>query len=412
MIGKEILKSFYKLVHMHYNLNIPDFDVQVDNDLWTNDEIIDQLKGDVQIIALPKIHELLDAFKVVKTGSDYLADEYLLLDNVELIDFTQNDFRKRNRAFSYSDVEFGYLALSKLLMINPLSSIDETSQDYRTLIDFISTAIVSVQNDKITTLLTHIAAGREDWGILIHKIAHHHSSLSIYSYIYYKELLQGGKIDLNPNLNFTPSHGATAALNANTRYEQYFEVFDIINELNHATDTITRFLKLYHIIEYLVYRRELVEIEQKARNNRTFIREIHSFSGKGQSDNEYYILKKNFKKIFEAEIAADEFQLNPLDAQEADFLRKYWSINISPSPGNRFNQRDVESITSLIYRIRNSIVHNKESEFHITTSNPDDYDHVLDLIKKFITILEKQVLDKISADVPVISYQSQHIELY
>lgn len=171
-------------------------------------------------------------------------------------------------------------------------------------------------------------------------------------------LLNGGKIELNPALNFTSTHGATAVLVPATRYEQYFEVFDIINELNHATDTITRFLKLYHIIEYLVYRRELVEIEIKARTNRTFIREIHSFTGKAQSDNEFNILKKNFKKIFEAEILEDAFQLNPLNASEANFLRTYWGINI-PSPSNRFNPRDAEGIVNLIYRIRNSIVHNK-----------------------------------------------------
>jgi hypothetical protein len=411
MTGKEILKSFYKLVHTYYNLNIPDFDLQVDDDLWQNDEIIDELKGDALLIALPKIHELLEAFKEVKIGSDYLVNEYQLLENVELIDFAHIDFRKRNRAFSYSDVEFGYLALSKLLLINPLSSIDETSQDYRTLIDFISTAIANGQDGKISTLLTHIQNLSEDWGILIHKIAHGHSSLSIYSYIYYKELLQGGKIELNPVLNYTALHGAAAVLRPGTRYEQYFEVFDIINELNHASDTITRFLKLYHIIEYLVYRRELVEIEQKARNNRTFIREIHSFTGKGQSESEINILKKNFKKIFEAEIAGDVFDLNPLNGAEAHFLKTYWGINVQGA-GNRLSPREGDTIVNLIYRIRNSIVHNKESEFHITTTNPDDYSDVLDLIKRFITILERQLLDKISTDAAVISYQNQNIQLY
>lgn len=409
MTGREILRNFYKLVHLHYALNIQDFDLQVDT-FWNNDDVIDELKAHATIIGLPKINEFLDSFKEIKTGAVYLVDEFVPLNNVELIDFSLQEFNKRNRAFSYSDTQFGYLALAKLLKTNPLSTIDPTSQDYRTLIDYISTAISNGENLKITTLLTHIQNSDEEWGILVHKIVHGHSALSIYSYLYYKELLQGGKIELDQNLNYSSLHGATATLLNNTRYEQYFEVFDIINELNHATDTITRFLKLYHIIEYLVYRRELVEIEQKARNNRTFIREIHSFTGKGQSDSELNILKRNFKKIFEAEILADAFQLNPLTAQEANFLRIYWGIDIPAT--NRFNQRDVISITNLIYRIRNSIVHNKESEFHITTSNPDDYRDILNLIKRFITILEKQILDKISADAPVISYQSQHIELY
>lgn len=410
MTGREILKNLYKLVHQHYGLGIADFDLQVEDDFWTNDEIIEELKGHASIIALPKILELLDAFKEVKTGAAFLAEEYVPLNNVELLNFSLPDFRKRNRAFSYSDVQFGYLSLKKLHKINPLSAIEPASQDYRTLIDYIATAISNSEDFKITDLLNHIQNSHEDWGILVHKFAHGHNSLSIYSYIYYKELLQGGKIDLDQRLSYSLVHGATTSFSGAIHYQQYFEVFDIINELNHSDETITRFLKLYHILEYLVYRAELVKLEVKARVNRTFIREIHGFTGKGQSDKEYIIFNKNFKDIFRAEIAGDAFQLNPLTAQEGIFLKNYWGIDITPL--NVFRQRDGDQITQLIYRIRNSIVHNKESEFHITTTNPDDYIDVIDLMKRFIQILERQVFDKISSDAGSISYQNQHIELY
>lgn len=408
MIGKDILKEFYKVIFQHYHLTIADFELQVNEDFWTNDEIIEQLCGDGIIAALPKIHELLEAIKENKIGQDYLSDEYSHLENVELIDFTHNDFRRRNRAFSFSDMEFGYLALSKLLNTNPLSSIDETSQEYRTLIDFISTAIVKGENPKVIQLLDYIETSNENWGILVRKIAHANTTLSIYSYLYYKELLQGGKIDLDQNLNYTTSHGVTANLLPNTAYEQYFEVFDILNELNHANDTITRFLKLYHIIEYLVYRKELVEIEQKARNNRTFIREIHGLSNQGTKELE--VLRRNFKKIFEVQVLAGLFDINPLNGNEATFLRNYWGISIPAN--NDFEHTQVNRIADLIYKIRNSIVHNKESEFHITTSNPEDYKDVLGLIKRFINVLEIQILNKISNNDIAISYQRQHIDLY
>lgn len=410
MTGIEILKNLYKLVHQHYALGIVDFDLQVDDDFWNNDETIEELKGHASLIALPKILELLDAFKEIKTGSAFLVDAYVQLNNVELLDFSQPDFRKRNRAFSYSDLQFGYLSMKKLLKINPLSAIDPASQEYRTLIDYIATAINNSEIIKITNLLNHIQNSHEDWGILVHKFAHGHHSLSIYSYIYYKELLQGGKIDLDQRLTYTLAQGATSTFSGAIKYQQYFEVFDIINELNHTNETITRFLKLYHILEYLVYRAELVKLEVKARVNRTFIREIHGFTGKGQSDKEFEILKRSFKEIFQAEIAADAFQLNPLTPQEGTFLKSYWGIDISAT--NQFKNRDGNQIAQLIYRIRNSIVHNKESEFHITTSNPDDYIDVIELIKRFIQILEKQIFDKLSSDAASISYQNQHIELY
>ncbi len=410
MTGSLILKNLYKLIHQHYVLGIPDFDLQVDEDFWNNDETIEELKLHASIIALPKVLEFLDAFKEVKTGAAFLADEYVPLNNVELLDFSQPSFRKRNRAFSYSDVQFGYLSIKKFLKINPLSAIEPASQDYRTLIDYIATAISNNESIKITNLLNHIQNSHEDWGILVHKFAHVHNSLSIYSYIYYKELLQGGKIDLDQRLTYTLTHGATTTFLDATKYQQYFEVFDIINELNHANETITRFLKLYHILEYLVYRAELVKLEVKARVNRTFIREIHGFTGKGQSDKEFEVFKRGFKEIFQAELAAGSFQLNPLTPQAGTFLKSYWGLEITPA--NLLNHRDGNQIALLIYRIRNSIVHNKESEFHITTTNPDDYMDVIDLMKRFIQILEKQVFDKISSDSPTISYQNQSIELY
>jgi hypothetical protein len=410
MTGREILKTLYKLIHQHYALGIPEFDLQVDDGFWSNDEIINELKGHASIIALPKIFELLDAFKEVKTGAAILADEYVPLNNVELLDLSQPDYIKRNRAFSFSDLEFGYLSLKKLHKINPLSAIDSASQDYKTLIDYIATAISNAENIKITNLLNHIQNSHEDWGILVHKFPHAHDSLSIYSYIYYKELLQGGKIDLDHRLSYTLVHGATITFSDATKYEQYFEVFDIINELNHANETITRFLKLYHILEYLVYRAELVKLEVKARVNRTFIREIHGFTGKGQSEKEFAVFKRSFTEIFQAELAAGAFDLNPLTPQEGTFLKSYWGVEITDA--NCLNHTNGNQIAQLIYRIRNSIVHNKESEFHITITNPDDYMDVIDLMKRFIQKLERQVFDKISSDAASISYQSQNIKLY
>lgn len=406
MNGREILKNLYKIIHSHYGLNIADFNPQVDNDLISNDQIIDTLKNDPLIIAVPRIYELLDSFKEAKIGSDYLDNQFISLTAIELINFSQPDFLKRNRSFSYADIEFGYLALKKLVEITPLSSLDNTPSAYRTLVDYLSTAINNADTPKAVGLLILIENSDDLHGILVRKIVAPNSNLSIYGYLYYKELLQGGKIELAPVLNYSLLHGANANLVTTTNYQQYFELFDIINELNQASDVITRFLKLYHIIEYLAYRRELVELEDKARNNRTFIREIHSLTGKGDSSNkEFQLLKRNFEKIFSAEIAAGNFNFAPLSGAESTFIRKYWGMN-------GFNNTEPSHIATLIYRIRNSIVHNKESEFHITTSNPDEYVDVIHLIKRMIQILERQIFNKISADSPEISYQSQYIELY
>lgn len=407
MTGYDILKEFYKLVHGHYNLAIDDFDTEVDEDYWQNDDIINYLSGALQPLHSP-LNELINAFRTSKIGDAFLADEYTALENVEILDFTQDDFRKRNRPFSYSDPQFGYMALSKLLRINPISTISETSQEYRTLLDFICTAIIKAEHVKVVDLLGYIKSADFSRGILVHKIAHNSSALSIYSYLYYKELLQGNTIEMDPSLNYSIVHGVGATLIDEIDYQQYFELFDIVNEVNHASDVITRFLKIYHMIEYLIYRKELVIIELKARTNRTFIREIHTLSNQGNKELE--ILKRNFKKIFGAEVTAGVFDINPLNQDQATFIRDYWNITVPAN--NVFNHTEVSRIAELIYMIRNSIVHNKESEFHITTSNPEDYQVVLPVIKTLMGLLETEVLKKIALNDASISYPRANIALY
>lgn len=406
MNGSDILKLLFKKMHANYALGIAEFEDLVD--LGSVDDGISLLTGNAQVQAKANIHQLLQAFKEVNVGNDYLNDPFTEPLATKLLDFSVNGFEKRQRPFSYADTEFGYLSLKKLLKITPLSHIYSEPVDYRVLIDYISTLVARGEDVALFDLFDHIELSHENYGLLVEKVVNGASEISTYSYIYYKKLLSGDKIELDSVLNYNTSHGATTALDQTITYQQYFEVYDIINELNHADDMITRFLKLYHIIEYLMYRVELVELEVKSRINRTFIRDFHSLVG--QKTGERNILTKNFKKIFRAELASDVFNLGALTQPQCEFLKNYWEVEHNAT----FNvdMKKIDNVVNLIYGIRNSIVHNKESEFHLTTSNPDDYQIIIPLIKDFITLLEKQIMDKISANVASLSYQRPHIQLY
>ncbi len=209
--------------------------------------------------------------------------------------------------------------------------------------------------------------------------------------------MQGGQISLDPSLNYIIHHGRTLVFNDSIIYQQYFELYDIINEVNHSNEVITRFLKVYHMLEYLVYRVELVKIEAKARLNRTFIREIHSLTGKSSSESD--ILKRNFPVIFGSEISSGQFNLGPISPRQAAFMKSRMDLDpYSPLvPGH---------VVKLIYTLRNSIVHNKESEFHMTTTNPEEYDEIIPLLKVLIDILESLIFTKISEDFVSIKYLS------
>lgn len=400
--GREIVKELLKFIHTHYALAIPDFDESIDNDLISTDQAISDLKAEIPPALV--IKQLLDCLQEGNLSSQFMIDPFSVATRIEIIDFNTGDFRKRNRPFSISDIQFGYLSCKYLLKPNPISIIVSDSEGYRALIDFLGSAIIFPELNLLIAFFSILETNDADKGILVHKFAHAYASPAIYSYLYFQKLIQGGKIDIDQSLIYTGHHGAVVSI-GNVVYQQYFELFDIINEVNHSSEIITRFLKVYHMLEYLVYRVELVKVEEKARVNRTFIREIHGLAGKGSSEKEFEIFKKNFPKIFNTEIVAGYFNLGALSASQVLFIKN--KIGLDP-----YNPIVSVDVCKLIYVLRNSIVHNKESEFHMTTTNPDEYIDMIPLMIVIIEKLERIIFDKIAADVPSISYQSRTIELY
>lgn len=400
--GRDTVKGLLKFIHNHYTLTIPDFDESIDNDLLTTDQAISDLKLEATVPLIIKY--LLDCVLEANLSPQFMIDQFPVGIRIEIINFNNDDYKKRNRPFSISDVQFGYLSCKYLLKSNPISNIVSDPEGYRTLIDFLGSAIILPELDLLKDFITVLENSDITKGLLIHKFVHTHPSLAIYSYLFFQKLVQGGKIEIDQTLFYTGSHGAILSLN-NVAYQQYFELFDIINEVNHSNEIITRFLKVYHMLEYMVYRVELVKMEQKARINRTFIREIHGLAGKGSSEKEFEIFRKNFPKIFNAEIAAGYFNLGTLNANQIQFLKT--KVGLDP-----YTPTDNEKVCRLIYILRNSIVHNKESEFHMTTTNPDEYIDIIPILNILIGKLERIIFDKIAADVPSISYSSRAIELY
>ncbi len=401
MTGKEVLVALLKVLYNKYNLNIPDFETQLDNDLI----VLDQAFQDMLVRQeLTPVRDFIQCFEPGRMGQQFLEDIYTPADRLEFIDFTTGGFLKRKRSFGFSDAQFSYVSLSTIFSLINEDEFDVAGVEHKALTDFVCSAIALNNNGQVEQLYQFIENKNDNLGLLVHKFNHGHSSLSVYSYLYYKDLLDGNLLELDPQLEYTSSHGAVVSFAPTIIYEQYFEVFDIINELNHSKDIISRFLKIYHILEYLVYRVELVEIEKKARVNKSFIREIHGLAGKSQFDKEYEVLKRNFGKIFSAELLNGTFNL-ALTADQATFVRDFFGIQT-------FTHTELAPVTQLIYRLRNSIVHNKESEFHLTSTNPDEYSVIIPMIQKLIQILEKCVFDKISANATQIKYQSQNIQLY
>ncbi|HBS89134.1 MAG TPA: hypothetical protein DEA97_21485 [Bacteroidales bacterium] len=401
MKGRKIINEFFKLVHQKYALGIPNFNDDVDGGLYSFDEIIDEFKTRPNFVDLESVKYLIEIFKEGSFNPDFLSDHLTPFKKIELVDFSDPVFKKRNRAFYFYDNNFGYFSFKKTFEENHLTShFNRQGAAISNIQQFVSSCIALNQRQKIEEMLNSIKERRKDVGLLLQKQNHRRESIYIYSFTYFCYLCNGGVVEISDKLKYTTSSAYFPIFNQGNNYNQFFEVYDVINEVNQSKDIISRFLKVYHILEYLSYRVKLVDIEVKARERKTFIREITSL----KKDNEESYIIDCFKKAFIADIPSLRTNLrftNPLK----QYIEKQFGISSST-----FNSQ--EYIPKLIYRLRNSIVHNKESEFHITVSNPEEYKPMISLMQRMISNLERIFYNRMNIPQPEISYGSSVIQLY
>lgn len=401
MKGRKIINEFFKLVHQEYALSIPHFNEDVDAGLYTFDAIIIEFKAKPLFTALKNIPDLIDNFQEGCFNPDFLDNHYVKFNKSEVIKFSDKDFIKRNRSFNYIDNEFGFFSMKKILEDESLNTLYLNDNIGLSVIhQFISSCIVSKSTEGITQMLSLIKDGNKEAGLLLQKVNQRCKSAFIYSFVYFRYLCQGNIVKIDEKLKYTDTQPFIPTFTKGNKYSQFFEIFDVANEINHSKDIVSRFLKVYHILEYLSYRVRLVKIEQKARERVTFIREVSSLHNANEED----FLKKCFANVFELDIATIRGKLN-LTPQLKEFIETKFDIPQTEMHLPNF-------IPKLIYRIRNSIVHNKESEFHITISNPKEYSKMVNMMHRIITILEEVIYKRINEPKSTINYGSPVIELY
>ncbi len=232
------------------------------------------------------------------------------------------------------------------------------------------------------------------------------SSWELYSYGLF-EFLQSNKIDYASNLNYRlPSPITSTLFNSDTEYKQYFDIYDVLNEWQHADEIISSFLKMYHILEYIIYRKHVVKISDGATLKNSFIRQIKSFELK--KERETFI--KEYQDVFSG--MSSQLTRTNIDGinDVYQFINSYFvsSVNIlNPS----YTLPD-KALANLIYDIRCSIVHNKESEFHMTFTNLVEYDFMIPIIKDMIQIHSVKIIDILNDPNAVIKFSSPSLTLY
>lgn len=227
-------------------------------------------------------------------------------------------------------------------------------------------------------------------------------------------LNNGNKLPINNALNYQQTlYNQNFTYNNAVQYNQYIDIYDVISEWNNCSDILTAFLKMYQILEYIVYRKDLVAIVQGANIKQSFVRQIKGLDKKF-TNNERETFKNGLKDIF----PSFEGKINePITPDIESFCTKYYPLtNAGTTYLTQANINDPSQvnacISKFIYDTRCAIVHNKESEFHITTINYSEYAAIIPLMQNILKVVGESIFEVINKLNNKIEFNSPTLNLY
>lgn len=248
-------------------------------------------------------------------------------------------------------------------------------------------------------------------------------------------------LSLNQGKPFhTPKKYTGAAMTRNFSFptsgqslEQFNDVQQVLSECFREDDLLNRFLRLYQILENFMVRKQIVSV-QRATGVRAFsirdFRRLHSETETKEQETLVDLLKdalnittligtKSLSQIvmerWDTEIHASSIKAN----LESQLLMAYGP---STKNGASFDTNDFLSrlkqinerhkvLGQFIYRFRNMIVHNKETEFHLTHSSMSAEIEIL-FNKFLIPSLDDIVFALLNIDQTIVWYPHPTISLY
>lgn len=233
------------------------------------------------------------------------------------------------------------------------------------------------------------------------------------SYAFSASLHEKTPVDYHKLLEFDPSSVNLNVFNYNKAviYQQYYDIYDVINDWLHSKDILTAFLRMYQIVEFLVYRQQMSDIIRISSIKQSFLREVKNLN-KSFDQGERSTMIENIPTVFGVLTASD---VN-LDKAEP-FIMKYYGKNKKGDhaylhKGLNKNEKTT-GIARFIYDTRCSIVHNKEAEFHISYNNYEEYKVMLPLLKEVHGQLADKIWTQMNTPGSCISYENNRfIDLF
>lgn len=331
--------------------------------------------------------------------------------NIALFEKLSNR-RKYHRDFMYASANL-VVAESSYIFINQEEAFNDE------VWKMLESVMVKVQDRN--AVVTSLANGKLDRYILAcNKTALGYPNASkfqkfkeeLYAYALAASLHDKTKLSIPKGLEYNVNNLHLSSFNylKDNRYQQYYDVLDALNDWLYSEDILTAFMRMYQILEYLVYRKLMHGIVNSTSIKQSFLRGVKTINdtkfGSGERTTMVDEIAKMFPGIWPSNssiLKAEQFIFDYFGKTKSG--GKYLHTRLG------LNDRD-KAISRFIYDMRCSIVHNKEAEFHIAYTNYTEYKKVIPLaIEVHDQMMNKiwQLLNQIGNG---IEYDKKEIELY
>lgn len=329
---------------------------------------LEKFSSNFSSYSVNRVHEAIVLIYLINLLNESIDEEISLEEDYDVSDFelTKLDKEVYQRNFAYYDI--ATLNNSMVLLdfsdtIRIARYFSQNSIPKELIIHLL--ANIGVEPNPLD-LGQYVLANKE----LIDKPNQTRSALCIH-------IVKSGKIIHTPyDYTEDPIINPSRIVNQEIKYQQFDDSVLILSEYNNQKDILDKYLRIYHLIENFMYKFPLATLEKKYAGNVFSIRDFQRMHDV-VSNNEITALKKLFTAICDEDFSATQKfsdfifanwrSIHPAiinDKAKIDSLLGYLRVE------NTFDSIDVTQIPSfiskLVYAFRNSLVHNRETEFHLT----------------------------------------------
>lgn len=237
-------------------------------------------------------------------------------------------------------------------------------------------------------------------------------------------LSTGHSVHVPHTYSFPPKLIDRDSLQAGIAYNQMNEIMYVLSEYNSHTQILSKYLTLYHVIENFMYRMPIAKLEQSQGGAMFSIRDFQRLY-KEVEEKEMPAIRKLFAAIARCEYEPGKTFRNKFISNwnvfnschtPASMQNELGKFNLKKDgramSGSEFIAGDLPgNFAQLVYGARCAIVHNKETEFHLTYANLEP-NTVLLMESFLIPTLEEICFHLVSKTNPIVWYTNSEIKLF